>query len=278
MSAVPLFVELCAGTAAVSLMLHGGRHARPPVPRMGSKRKYAHAILECVGLRPGQGAERYLWCEPDDGCRAMLGAYTDRRILDAAVAIMRGWADEDPRELWYRLQAEGPVKGADGPEVARWIQRAVWSYVQGDVRTGFFGPDRGRWPVTTATATATALSRVPDIPAATVAPDARKVDPPRIPDGTIAYIDPPYVGTTGYADALPRTEVVALARRWADAGAWVVVSEATPVPALVADGWHAVEITDCRRGARRTFSKQQREWLTLSMAPAWRPSEQVALW
>lgn len=31
-----LFAELCAGTAAVSLKLEGGRHARPPVSRMGS--------------------------------------------------------------------------------------------------------------------------------------------------------------------------------------------------------------------------------------------------
>lgn len=31
-----LFAELCAGTAAVSLKLQGGRHARPPVSRMGS--------------------------------------------------------------------------------------------------------------------------------------------------------------------------------------------------------------------------------------------------
>jgi hypothetical protein len=41
----PLFVELCAGTAALSLRLHAGRHARPPVSRMGAKTGYAHAIL-----------------------------------------------------------------------------------------------------------------------------------------------------------------------------------------------------------------------------------------
>ena len=35
MPTVPLFVELCAGTAALSLALHGGRHARPPVSQIG---------------------------------------------------------------------------------------------------------------------------------------------------------------------------------------------------------------------------------------------------
>ena len=68
----PLFVELCAGTAAVSLRLHGGPHARPPVSRMGAKTGYAHAILHALGLRQGQGSAdgtRYLWCEPDPGVR-----------------------------------------------------------------------------------------------------------------------------------------------------------------------------------------------------------------
>jgi hypothetical protein len=30
----PLFVELCAGLASVSLMLQGGKYARPPVSRL----------------------------------------------------------------------------------------------------------------------------------------------------------------------------------------------------------------------------------------------------
>ena len=344
---VPLFAELCAGTAAVSLVLEGGRHARPPVSRMGSKRGYAAAILECVGLRPGQGADRYLWCEPDPGCRAMLRAYGDRATLTEAARIIRGWADEDPRALWERLRAEGPVKGEGPAEVARWVQRATWSYEQGNVRTGFVGPG-GRRQDTTATATATVLDRLPDIdrpmvaPDATavdprevarwgllgqwsyrrgipasgfnpglhadraptlagghgakartceqeaglwshlpdidrpmVAPDATAVDPGELPEGTIAYIDPPYRGTSGYANDLPRADVVALARRWADAGAWVVVSEAEPLDDL--EGWDTVEITRCRIGQKRTFSRQQLEWLTMSRPPMWRPNEQLGL-
>ena len=85
-------------------------------------------------------------------------------------------------------------------------------------------------------------------------------------------MDPPYQGTTGYGNDLPRAEVVELARRWADAGAVVCISEAEALPALMADGWHSVEITGCRKGQKRTFSKQQREFLTLNRAPAWRPS------
>jgi hypothetical protein len=62
----PLFVELCAGTAALSLRLHRDG-ARPPVSRMGAKTGYADVILRVLGLIPGQRADRYLWCEPDPG-------------------------------------------------------------------------------------------------------------------------------------------------------------------------------------------------------------------
>jgi hypothetical protein len=66
-----LFVELCAGTAALSLRLHK-EGAKPPVSRMGSKTGYANTILHQMGLYPGLKASRYLWCEPDDGCRLLL--------------------------------------------------------------------------------------------------------------------------------------------------------------------------------------------------------------
>ena len=90
-------------------------------------------------------------------------------------------------------------------------------------------------------------------------------------------MDPSYVGTTGYAHDLPRAEVVVLARRWAAAGAVVAISEAEAIPELVVEGWHAVEITNERIGAARTFSKQKREWVTLNQPPAWVPPVQGSL-
>jgi hypothetical protein len=47
-----LFVELCAGTAALSLRLHK-EQAKPPVSRMGSKTGYANTILHELGLDAG---------------------------------------------------------------------------------------------------------------------------------------------------------------------------------------------------------------------------------
>jgi hypothetical protein len=268
---LPLFAELCAGTAALSLRLHGGKNARPPVSRMGNKQGYASAILRTLGLRSGSGAARYLLCEPDDGCRLLLTSYTDAELRSKAAEIIRGWKDEDPRALWERLRAEGPVKSppVDPREVARWcwVQRRS-AHAKGDGYHG--GNDTHK---ISETAPAPALSTLPTLPAS-ILPDARAVDPPQLPPGSVVYIDPPYVNTTGYAHDLGRDAVCELAERWASAGAWVVISEAEPLAEL---GWNHVEITGERIGQKRTFSKQQREYLTMSQPPLWRPSIQSTL-
>ena len=276
MSRAPLLVELCAGTAALSLRL-AAKHARPPVSRMGAKTGYADVILRVLGLRPGQGADRYLWCEPDDGVRLLLHAYTDRALATAAAEIIRGWKDEEPRALWERLRAEGPAKcpPVDAREVARWWLLGAWS-AHGKDRNSYGGPGRPGGSETEREGTARRGETATGLPA-TIHPDARPLEPTNLPPGTVAYMDPPYQGTTPYAHLLPRQDVVAMARRWADAGALVCISEAEPIPELMADGWHAVEIGGERVGQKRTFSKQQREWLTMNREPAWRPSEQAGL-
>ncbi len=466
-----LFAELCAGTAAVSLKLEGGKHARPPVSRMGAKTGYGQALLQIMGLRCGLGAHRYLWCDPDAGVRLLLEAYRDHDLALAAAEVIRGWKDEDPRALWERLKAEGPVKGAEPREAARLVMLSGWSVKGSNLESAYFrGPhgvssgdhDRraltikgaserltsaptlpadihpdasqvdprevARWArivtsnrlinlspetwrntgqggntfggdefCTDAAVLAGAFEAVPSgLPAEVLAdgtidprevarwtwlvlrsvafkgpqagympsgeedgsgrwvntpdmaaskwevtptlpadihPDASQVDPrevarwiyttgqsvekrdsdlhwftrpngkgqkdvcayahalteqptqpafilpaavypaPTFPEGerVIAYCDPPYLNTTGYGHDLPRSEVVRLALAWQAAGADVYISEAEPIAALVAQGWHAVEITSTRIGQKRTFSKQKREWLTCSVPPAWTP-------
>ena len=275
---IPLFVELCAGTAALSLRLHGGKSARPPVSRMGNKQGYASAILRTLGLRSGSGAACYLLCEPDDGCRLLLTSYTDADLRSKAAKIIRSWADQDPRKLWERLRAEGPVKSppVDPREVARWCLTHGWSLSNRAIPSNVYGgPGHGlnRWGDLPISVLNNRLSNLPTLPAS-ILPDARAVAPPQLPPGSVVYIDPPYVNTTGYAHDLGRDAVCELAERWASAGAWVVISEAEPLTEL---GWHQVEITGERVGQKRTFSKQQREYLTMSQPPLWRPSIQSTL-
>lgn len=408
---IPLMVELCAGTAALSLRLEKAG-ARPPVSRMGSKAGYSSAILSRLGLQPGQGARRYLWCDPDPGVRLLLHAYADRALALAAADIIRGWADEEPRALWERLRAEGPVKGPQPREVARELLACKWSFSSSKRWNGYGGPgcevrtNKASWTTEDrdkaigCNRSADRLSALPDTPAAILptadidprevarwlrivssnrlvplgpawentgrggatfggagfcdpaekvadgtaaAPqmpaavvsgevDPREVarwaylgscsyapqgsergyvgfvhpeeggrygagraatarrfsgvppltggplpacDGVRLPEGTVAYMDPPYWQTTGYADDIPRPEgdpygwVRDTALRWAAAGATVVVSEAVPIPGLAdLPGWHAHEITDERVGQKRTFSRQKREWLTMNRPPA----------
>lgn len=86
--------------------------------------------------------------------------------------------------------------------------------------------------------------------------------------GAYCYIDPPYFGRTGYGCELAREDVIAVARRWADAGSVVAISEAVPIEI---PGWHHVDITSAgRRGAGP-------EWLTMSRPPVAVPGRQQAL-
>jgi hypothetical protein len=246
---------------------------------MGNKAGYAQAVLAAMGLRSGQGAEGYLWCEPDDGCRALLQAYGQPEVLAEAAEVIRGWADEAPRELWERLRAEGPVRGADGREVARWVLTQGWGvtgYWCGPDRAGPCGSHPEGWVGSiTRAGLATRLASLPALPPTVVGADAREVEPPRL-DGVYVYIDPPYVNTTGYGADLSRAEVVAMARRWSEAGAVVAISEQEPVVGWADDLW-PVDITETRKGQKRTFSKQQREYLTLNRPPVQAPAEQLGL-
>ena len=334
-----LFVELCCGSAAVTLKLLGGRYAVPPISYMGSKRGYAHAILWAMGLRQGQGADRVLLCDAS-AWGHVWGVLADRdRCLEVA-SIIRGWKDEDPRQLWERLREEhrGEWDGwtAQTTEwqatrlesVAAWLQCGSWSYRDGMPESGFYAGnaytrefkalngDVGTIPPRSCKGQSTRLESVAawlqvsgaswkgngkhyrdcatshggDLPitpegiAARITPptapitvypgSAADIDPPDDCDGVFMFCDPPYVGTTGYSCDLPREDVLAIARKWSDAGAVVCISEAEP---LDLDGWHHLDIASTRVGQRRTFSKCQTEWITLNREPAWRPQIQTEL-
>jgi hypothetical protein len=175
-------VELCAGTAALSLRLHRDG-AKPPVSRLGAKTGYADTILRVLGLIPGQRAAAYLWCEPDPGVRLLLEAYRDAGLAREAAAIIRGWAAEDPRALWERLRAEGPPRlpdgGAEAGEVARWAAFMVRTMPQAQARgatPGDFLPPHRNDGTLRYHADSPYLDTLPTLPA-TVRPDARDVDP-----------------------------------------------------------------------------------------------------
>lgn len=168
--------------------------------------------------------------------------------------------------------------GIDPREIARWLTVFAGTHPGGGGYRGLhcnrpnldgFSPSRETL--------AALLAEAPEMPGLVV--DRADVAPPRLPQGSVVMIDPPYVGTTPYAHDLPRGEVVRIARAWRDAGARVAVCEAEPIRELVDEGWAFIDYADQRVGQKRTFSKQQREVLTMSepAAAGWRRAEQVGL-
>jgi hypothetical protein len=289
-----VFVELCAGLGALSLSAVAGR----PIPnvwaRPGGKTGYARVIWRALGLS-GWRPSRIVWAEPDPACRVMLAAYSRPDVLREAAAWCRRWGaeygEEGQRRLWEDLRGEGPPDegAADmGREVARvgavqrrtvsqagarsfggsagdWVPtldpRGWRQYFDDAPRDWFERQSLARWPET-------ALHR-----------DGREVQP--IP-GAVVVIDPPYLGTHGYGagGVLPRADVVAMARRWAEAGAVVAVCEAVPVAEEMGPGWASIDITGEREGVPRgAFGGTVTEWLTLSRpaVAGWRTRGQQAL-
>lgn len=327
-----LFVELCCGSAAVTLKLLGGRHATPPISYMGSKRGLAVTILGAMGLRSGIGADAVLLCDAGPWAHVWSVLADPARCAEVA-ATLRGWADEEPRELWERLREEhrgewdgwtaeraagwlqvGAMSARAWGEhharlhtcphptepwrtcepqgkplnlahrldsVAAWLQVGAWSGGGKGQESGYYaGPfahHHAGNPNSCGTLTTDGLAArldVPTAPLAVYAGPAEDIEPPPDCSGVYVYLDPPYKGTTGYAASMPREVVLDVAQRWSDAGAVVCVSEAEP---LELDGWHHLDIASARQGQKRTFSKQQREVLTLNREPAHRPAEQVSL-
>jgi hypothetical protein len=173
------------------------------------------------------------------------------------------------------------ARQVDPREIARWARivtsnRLINLSAETWTNTGEGGSTFGGSEFCTpCPALSEAFSKLPGPIPAAILPGA--VYPaPQFPEGrrVVVYIDPPYVGTTGYGHNLGRAEVIKLARAWHDAGAEVYISEAEPIEI---PGWEAVDITGERKGQKRTFSKQQREYVTCSHAPHWRPSVQSDL-
>lgn len=260
---LPLFVELCAGTAAVSLRLHDAAR-KPPISRQGGKQNYAEATLRVLGLAPGQQALRYVWAEPDAGARLLLNSYAEPRLWPAAAEVLACWQHEHPRALWTALRAEGEPTAATPRALARHVLLEGWS-LWGTMYRGPGASELGTVAVTLPGLVKRLQAQHEAVPA-TVYADAREVP---VQGGAVVYLDPPYVGTNGYAHELPRAEVVELALRWAAAGSTVVVAEAEPLPELLSAGWHAQELTWAREHGRRgrAYSGQKREFITCNVRP-----------
>lgn len=250
----PLFVELCAGTAAVTCWLHG---RRPPCSRVGSKAGYAAAIGEALGLAQG---ERIVRLVENDGrtVTAMTWLFLRPARLAKAVEDM---ADGDALSVWRcaRAMVEGPV-GTSVEDAAAWW---LWTAGARGGVGGFKGPHKHRPSVDGFIPSRVSLVRrlrafPGDLSVGVMYADARELRP--VP-GAVVYVDPPYEDTLQVGRPLPREDVVELAQRWHRAGCVVGVSEREPVPMA---GATYIELTQRRNGQkRRSMTRSDAEWLTV---------------
>jgi len=278
-------IELCAGSAAVSLRWMG---QQPPLRWQGGKRAFADAILRAAGLVPREGVRRgneVLLCEP--GPLGDAWALWAERGVSGTVDRILSWAKLDPESLWDRL-AGAPVPSDAQARVAFWAVLQFWGYGGKPVRGeggrwcthGFdhegayrtehaamkrsqgqpkyrMGRDQ-RLPMLADRLRALNLDRVAAVCRSIAEVPARA--------GAVTYIDPPYLGTTcAYGFMLTRPQLLELAEQRAQAGELVLVSEAEPLPLR---GWTHILLPAPRARGRNNFTKQRAEWLTVCPALA----------
>jgi hypothetical protein len=285
-----ILIEGCAGLASLSLAVVCGRPTDAPWSRPGSKTGYSRALLRLSGLSRWRPEEIH-FAEPSPDARMMLRAYPDADTLRAAAALCREWgaaAGEDgQRELWARLKAEGPPGEYSAREVARVAAVQARTVNQAGLRE-FGGRSPGdcppqkqpdgtrRYPNEAPAAKIEAIA-AGRWPRTRLYRDVREIEP--VADALI-YLDFPYFGTMEYGPGdITRPEALDVMRRWHDAGAFVMASEAVPLADDLGAGWWAVDIGSAKQGQARSGANRGcvTEWVTMNRAPAWRPAVQGGL-
>lgn len=238
-------IELCAGTAAVSLAALGC--SRFPVSRIGSKAGWVLPILDALAVDTVSTATLV---EADPRLAALLGALLSDAagLADAVEATL----SESPRVCWERAR-----EGSTPTDTLIWMAGA-----RGGIG-GYKGAHKLRPSVDGFIPTRASLVRrlrefkvagtacVLCVDVSTL--DAHAFSP------AVVYFDPPYTGRQGYRATLAEP-AEALAGRWRAAGHRVVVSEARPL----AGANDALEITALRRGqSRRSLTTNHAEWLSI---------------
>lgn len=248
---------------------HGGAEFATPAGELADRfeavaEQVAAHVVEHAGTHPGGGGFR--------------GLHVNRPNVDGFIPSRDGLADGFDAAAtvllhkWSFNQC-GPEHGYGGPgSVVKPNPATNWTT---ENRDQVLGCERIAGRMAAAPTGWPRVAVLPRIPAA--ADVARWLGTPCDLDGCVAYLDPPYQNTTGYAHNLTREEVVSIAIEYASMGAHVAISEAVPLPELVALSWHVADITGERKGQKRTFSKQQSEYLTMNRPAAYRVATQSSL-
>lgn len=259
-------VELCAGTAAVSLCAIAGHPVQPITGYMGGKRRWAPRIVSALGFDTFRRPGRVLLVDGGPWGEVWASVQRDRRAVVRALGDLAVIFGDDACAAWPILVAEPPAHDLaervarylvmqarsancipvwwDGerwtsPTGARQRQNGRVATQQGSRRLGpaYMSGAMLRQKSTSRAAKSRGLVKITTLAARVAAlpdmsrvdvihGDVRDVDP--IP-GAAMYIDPPYLHAPRYARLLPRADVLAIIDRWRAAGCRVVASEGEPL-------------------------------------------------
>lgn len=291
MAATSTFIEVCAGTAAASSHLVGGKKGKPPVPYAGSKRRLAPRIAQLLWLGDSL-PDRIILTDPSEWGRTLHTLLVARQA-EAVAGVLESWIGRDDRELFDELRGSAPPPDAAeraathlylqtrtyrgkpvAPRAEGWIThgfdpeyRLAIAKLAGSKDRGWFNarPVLAKkvrewgahpWPDEVDVRQCGAL----DLLAALSGSDL---------SGTVCYIDPPYDGTLGYPDVFAREDVITVARALADQGARVGVSEAVDLSGELGPGWTGIPLATKRGSPFRVEAGKKEqgkavEWLTVS--------------
>jgi len=275
-------IELCCGSAALTVHLLGGRRAL--LPYQGSKWRYRReleALLGELGFKGPPMAISLVDAGPWGGVWGLLGRPEERA---AVVRILKELDQEDPHTVYKRLISSTARKPWT-IDLAMWaaeflfLQRlafggkavsvnadGLWRSPGFNKTSAYGTPATERFGAVRPMVRSLieAVEALPEWPANFGAAQADVtgvslsglVDFPRV-----VYIDPPYQGTTRYPGCtLPREEVIRIALDAQTVSA-VLVSEAEPIEGLVARGWkkHRLGVPKCGASPQQTT---RQEWVT----------------
>lgn len=248
------FVELCAGSAAVSFRIL--YDSSPVVSYAGSKSGYASSIIKVFEMDISTITSVML-VDPGPWGNT-LRIIDDEKMRKEAVQDILLTIEKDPREVWRNCK--------DNTDNAANHLMLIASTYGGAETGGFKGFHKSRPNVDgfipsrqTIARRISKLTKRDGISITIHQESATDIEP--FP--CYCYIDPPYRNCkTKYRNTFTRDEVVQTARTWSRVGAKVIVSENEPIVELIKRGWSSIDITDMRHGQCRKNSTSTREWLT----------------
>lgn len=257
------FIELCAGSAALSMAIE---NAPIVVSYAGSKKGYAKELLEIMNVEKMQ-VKNITIVEPGVW-GAIHRAFSQHKGSEIAMEIEK-LAMEEPRSLFNRLIPSVIMQSEKDMVIkaAELLCRLASTYGGKEIG-GFKGSHKhrpsvdgfipSRMSLASRCRAITMMKKWEIISTSALNINEITSDCER----TIVYIDPPYMSTSGqYMNHLSREDVITLARKWTALGADVYVSENEAIPQLLEEGWESKQLKE-RYGQTRKGSKIVNEWVT----------------